>query len=101
MADFHSPRSTDSSNSFSSAYIYMIVSLLTEVQLRGLPTRNDRLQEDRVLVFDEHQVHVILASDEKGVARVTLGIRMIQDVVQVAMLDVEHHVLESDAAVRL
>jgi hypothetical protein len=30
-----------------------MVGLLTEVLLRGLPARNDRLQEDRVLVFDD------------------------------------------------
>jgi hypothetical protein len=29
--------------------------LLTEVMLRDLPTRDDRFQEDRVLVFDERR----------------------------------------------
>jgi hypothetical protein len=37
--------------SFSSASSFM-VGLLTEVLLRGLPARDDRLQEDRVLVLD-------------------------------------------------
>ena len=36
LADCHSPRSTESSSSFSSASIF-IVGLLTEVLLRGLP----------------------------------------------------------------
>jgi len=36
LAEFHSLRSTESSNSFSSASIF-IVGLLTEVLLRGLP----------------------------------------------------------------
>jgi len=49
--DFHSPCSTDSSNSFSSASIF-IVGLLTQVLLRGLPARDDRLQKHRVLVLD-------------------------------------------------
>src|SRR5207245_9614921 len=79
-----------------------MVGLLTEVLLRGLPTRNDRLQEDRMLVLDErHEVRVVLVSDdEDALARVALGIRVLQNVEQVATLDVEHHVLESDAAVR-
>src|SRR6202030_4348374 len=64
-ADFHSPRSTDSSNSFSSASIFM-VGLLTEVLLRGLPARDDRLQEYRVLVLDErHQIDIVLALDDE------------------------------------
>jgi hypothetical protein len=46
---FHSPRSMDSSSSFSSASIFM--ELLTEVLLRGLRTRDDGLQEDRVLTI--------------------------------------------------
>jgi hypothetical protein len=29
-----------------------MVGLLTEVLLRGLPTRDDRLEEDRVLILD-------------------------------------------------
>ena len=29
-----------------------MVGLLTEVFLRGLPARDDRFQEDRVLIFD-------------------------------------------------
>src|SRR4051812_17292321 len=101
-ADFHSPRSTDSSNSFSSASIFM-VGLLTEVLLRGLPARDDRLQEYRVLVLDErHQVHVILAlDDEDALAGVAAGVRVFQDIAQVATLDVKADVLEPDAAIRL
>ena len=58
----------------------MVVRLLREVLLRGLPTRNDRLQEDRVLVLDErHQIDVILsADDENALAAVTLGVRVLQ-----------------------
>jgi hypothetical protein len=65
--------------------------LLTEVLLRGLPTRDDRLQEDRVLILDErHQIHVVLASnDEDALAAVTLGVLVLQDIKQVASLDVE------------
>src|SRR6188472_3372997 len=83
--DFHSPRSTDSSSSFSSASIFM-VGLLTEVLLRGFPTRDDRLQEDRVLILDErHQIHVALAADdEDALTAVTLGVRVLQDIEQIA-----------------
>src|SRR4029450_14012443 len=88
LADFHSPRSTDSSNSFSSASIF-IVGLFTEVLVRGLPARDDCLQEDRVLIFDErHQIHVVLAADaEDALAAVTRGVRVLQDIEQVASLD--------------
>src|SRR3954471_3649679 len=79
-ADFHSPRSTDSSNSFSSASIFM-VGLLTEVLLRRLPARDDRLQEQRVLILHErHQVHVALAlDDEDALTDVTAGVRVFQN----------------------
>src|SRR5436309_15872982 len=77
--------------------------LLTEVLLRGLPTRDDRLQEDRVLILDErHQIHVVLSSDdEDALARVTLSVRVLENVEQVATLNVEDDVLEPDAALRL
>ena len=76
--------------------------LLTEVLLRGLPTRDDRLQEDRVLILDErHQIHVVLSSDdENALAAVTLGVRVLQDIEQVASLDVEDDFFEPDAALR-
>jgi Rad3-related DNA helicase len=63
--------------------------LLTEVLLRGLPTRNDRLQEDRVLIFDErHQIYIVLTSEnENALAAITLGVRVLQDIEQVASLD--------------
>jgi hypothetical protein len=56
-----------------------------------------------VLVLDErHQVHVILAlDDEDALASVPVGVRMFQDVEQVATLDVEDDVLEPDVAIRL
>ena len=64
--------------------------------------RDDRLQEDRVLVFDErHQVHVVLApDDEDTLGLVTAGARVFQDVEQIAALDVKDDVLEPDAALR-
>src|SRR5215203_3828670 len=76
--------------------------LLTEVLLRGLPTQDDRFQEDRVLILDErHQIHVVLASDdEDALAAVTIGVRVLQDIEQVPSLDVEDDVLEPDAALR-
>jgi hypothetical protein len=76
--------------------------LLTEVLLRGLPTRDDRLQKDRVLILDErHQIHVVLSSDdENALAAVTLGVRVLQDIEQVASLDVEDDFFEPDAALR-
>ena len=76
--------------------------LLTEVCLRGLPTRDDRLQEDRVLILDErHRIHAVLASDhEDALAAVTLGVRVLQDIGQVASLDVEDELFEPDAALR-
>jgi hypothetical protein len=59
-----------------------MVELLTEVLLRGLPTRDDRVQEDRVLVLDErHEVHVLVPQDdEDSLAGVTVGVRVLQDV---------------------
>src|SRR5260221_8742107 len=76
--------------------------LLTEVLLRGLPTRDDRLEEDRVLILDgRHQIHVVLSSDdENALAAVTLGVRVLQDLEQVASLDVEDDFFEPDAALR-
>ena len=84
----HSPRSTDSSNSFSSASIIIIVGLLTHVLRCGLPTRNDRLHENRLTVLDKrHEVHVVLASDdEDALAGITVGVWMLQDVEQVTTL---------------
>jgi hypothetical protein len=80
----------------------MVVGLLTEILLRGLPTRDDRLQEDRVLILDErHEVHAVVALDhEDALAGVTLGVRVLQDIEQVAALDVEDDVLEPNAALR-
>src|SRR5437868_2874838 len=80
-----------------------MVGLLTEVLLRGLPTRNDRLQEDRLLVLDErHQVHVVVAlNHEDALTTVTVRFRVHQDVEQVATFDMKNDVLEPDAAVRL
>jgi len=56
-----------------------------------------------VLVLDErHQVHVVLALDnEDALAGVPVGVRVFQDVEQVAALNVKDDVLEPDAAVRL
>src|SRR5688500_17034259 len=100
MADFHSPRSTESSSCFSSASIFM--GLLTEVLLRGLSTRDDRLQEDRALILDErHQIHVVLSSDDEyALAAVTLGVRVLQDIEKIASFDVEDDFFEPDAALR-
>ena len=52
-----------------------------------------------MLVFDErHQVHVVLApDDEDALAGVTVGVRVVQNVEQVATLDVEDDVLETSA----
>jgi hypothetical protein len=79
-----------------------MVGLLTEVLLRRPPARDDRLQEHRVLVFDErHEVHIVLApDDEDALAGVTVRVRMLKDVEQFAALDVEDDVLEPDAALR-
>src|ERR1700704_1471021 len=56
-----------------------------------------------MLVLDErHQVHVVLAlDDEDALASVPVGVRVFQDVEQVATLYVEDDVLEPDAAIRL
>ena len=59
--------------------------LLTEVLLRRLPTRDHRLQEDRVLILNERRIHVVLTSDdEDALAGVTVRVRMLQDVEQIA-----------------
>ena len=49
-----------------------------------------------MLVLDErHQVHVVLAlDDEDALAGVPVGVRVFQDVEQVATLDMEDDVLE-------
>ena len=56
-----------------------------------------------MLVLDErHQVHVVLAlDDEDALAGVAVGVRVFQDVEQVATLNVEDDVLEPDTAIRL
>ena len=63
-----------------------MVGLLTQVLLRGLPARDDRLHQDRVLLLDEgHQIHVVLSSDdENALAVVTLGVRVLEDVYDLA-----------------
>ena len=55
-----------------------------------------------MFVFDEqHQKYVVLApNDEDALAGVTAGVRVFQDVEQVAALDVEDDVLEPDGALR-
>jgi len=55
-----------------------------------------------VLILDErHQVHIVFASDEEdALAAITVGVRVLQDVEQVAALDMEDDVLEPDAALR-
>jgi hypothetical protein len=55
-----------------------------------------------VLILDErHQIHVVLAADdEEALAAVTLGVRVLQDIEQVASLDVEDDFFESDAELR-
>ena len=47
------------------------------------------------------QIHVVVASDdEDALAAVTLGVRVPQDIEQVASLDVEDDFFEPDAALR-
>src|ERR1700704_1431891 len=81
-ADRHSPRSTESRISFSSASSFMIVRLPVQVLLRGLATWNDRLQRDQLIVFDEwHEVYVIVTlNDEDPLTAVSLLIRVFKDV---------------------
>src|SRR5262245_51100446 len=66
---------------------------LHQVLLRGLPTRDDRVQEDRVLIFDVG----LRANDEDALPCVTVGVRLLQDVEQIAALDVKDEILEPDA----
>jgi hypothetical protein len=65
-----------------------------------LPAGHDRLQEDRLVVLDErHEVHELIATHhEDALAGVALGVRVFQDVEQVTAFDVEHDILEADAA---
>ena len=55
-----------------------------------------------MLILDErHQIHIVLASnDEDALSAVTLWVRMLQDIEQVASFDVENDVFEPDAALR-
>ena len=50
-----------------------------------------------MLVLDErHQVHVVLApDDEDAPAGITVGVRMFQNVEQIAALDVEDDILKT------
>src|SRR5215471_10134767 len=98
--DRHSPRSNDSRTSFSSASSFMVGRLLAKIPLRRLAARDDRLQEDELLVFNKgHKIHIVVATHhEESLTRIPLPIRVLDDVEHVAALDVEDHVLESDAA---
>jgi hypothetical protein len=52
-------------------------------------------------LHERHQIHVVVASDDEDArAAVTLGVRVVQNVEQVATLVVEDDVLEPDAALR-
>ena len=55
-----------------------------------------------MLVFNvRHQVHIVLAlDDEDALPGVPVGVRVFEDVEQVATLDVEDEALEPDTAVR-
>lgn len=55
-----------------------------------------------MLVLDErHQVHVLVAlDDEDALTGVPLGVRVLQDIEQLASLDVKDDFFEPDAAVR-
>ena len=55
-----------------------------------------------MLVLDErHQIYVVLSSnDENALAAVTPGVRVLQNIEQVASLDVEDDFFEPDAALR-
>ena len=55
-----------------------------------------------MLILDErHQINVVLPSDnENALAAVTLGVRVLQDIEQVASLDVEDDFFEPDATLR-
>ena len=54
-----------------------------------------------LVLHERHQVHVVLVPDnEDALASVTVGVRLFQDVEQIATLDVEDDVLEPDAALR-
>ena len=55
-----------------------------------------------MLILDErHQIHIVLSSDDENpLAAVTLGVRVLQDIEQVASLDVEDDFFEPDAALR-
>ena len=81
----------------------MIVRFLLQILLRGLPTRNDRLQDNQLVVFDEwHEVHVVVTlDDEDPLTAVSLLIRVFQDVQHVSLSDKEHDLFEPDAAVGL
>ena len=54
-----------------------------------------------LVLHERHQVHVVVASDdEDALAAVTLGVRVLQDIEQIASLDVEDDLFEPDAALR-
>jgi hypothetical protein len=81
----------------------MIVRLFLQVLLRGFATRNDRLQRNHLVVFDEwHQVHVIVTlDDEDSLTAISLLIRVFKDVQHVPLSDEEHDLLEAEVAVSL
>jgi len=79
----------------------MIVRFLLQILLRGLPTRNDRLQDNQLVVFDEgHEVDIVVTlDDEDPLAAVSLLVRVFQDVEHVPLSEEEHDLFEPDAAV--
>ena len=81
----------------------MIVRLLLQVPPRGLSARNDCLQGNRFVVFDEgHEVQVIVTlDDEDPLSAISLLVRVFQDVQRVSLSDEEHDLFEPDAAVGL
>jgi hypothetical protein len=89
--------------SFSPVSSFMIVRFLLQVLPRGFPTRNNRLQCNQPVIFDEgHEVDIIVTlDDEDPLTAVSLPVRVLQDVQHVPLSDEEHDLFESDAAVGL
>ena len=89
--------------SFSPVSSFMIVRFLLQVLPCGFPTRNNRLQGNQPIVFDEaHEVDIVVTlDDEDPLTAVSLLVRVLQDVQHVPLSDEEHDLLEADAAVSL
>jgi hypothetical protein len=76
---------------------------LRQVLLCRLPTGNDRLQDDQLVVFDEgNEVHVVVTLyDEDPLTAVSFLVGVFKDVQRMSSFDEEDDFLEPDGSLGL